>query len=149
MLRARLSERAPVVAWAQRSTSLAAGISSTRDNTIAQHVADLHAVRQALAMRYPEATRVVLAGHSWGVALTLAYLDQHGESGLAGLLLADGFDAYGDDAERSLARLAELADARADASVGSEADAWGEVVRFARGAAEEGAGCLRTPGGRA
>jgi pimeloyl-ACP methyl ester carboxylesterase len=128
---ANLTEEALVVTWAQRSTGLASGISRTRDNTIAQHVSDLHAVRQAVAMRYPGDRRLVLAGHSWGVSLTLAYLDRYGEAGLAGLVLTDGFDAFGDNAERSFARLAELASERADDTRGETAAEWREIEAFA------------------
>ncbi|MEN9784932.1 MAG: hypothetical protein RLZZ299_196 [Pseudomonadota bacterium] len=128
---ANLTEEALVVTWAQRSTGLASGISRTRDNTIAQHVADLHAVRQAMTSRYAGTRRLVLAGHSWGVSLTLAYLDTYGEADVAGLVLTDGFDAFGNNAERSFMRLAELASERADDTTGEDADFWREVEDFA------------------
>lgn len=140
---AQLIDTTLVAVWAQRSTGLSSGISSTRDNTIAQHVLDLDLVRRALALRLPDVERVVLAGHSWGVALSLAYLDRFGEAGLHGLVLSDGFDAYDDNADRSLQRLAELADAHAannEMAPGIAAgDSWQDVARFAREHAQRGA----------
>jgi pimeloyl-ACP methyl ester carboxylesterase len=92
-----------------------------------------------LTSRYPDVDRLVLAGHSWGVALTLAYLDEHGEAGVDGLVLTDGFDAYDDNAERSFVRLAELADAHAADAGNDEAASWRQVARFAREQADAGA----------
>jgi pimeloyl-ACP methyl ester carboxylesterase len=135
---ARLTNDALVAVWGQRSTTLASGLLTTRDNTIAQHVADLHAVRLALAERYPQARRLVLAGHSWGVALTLAYLGHHGEAGVAGLVLTDGFDAYDDNAERSFGRLAELAGAHIDDEA-DHGEYWRQTERFAREQMQSGA----------
>lgn len=135
-----LTDDLRVATWAQRSTNLAAGRNPTRDNTIAQHVDDLHAVRHAVLERAPDAERVVLAGHSWGVALTLAYLDVYGEAGLAGVVLSDGFFSYDDNAERSLARLAELANAQRAAAVDDEErERWRETARFAIAQHERGA----------
>lgn len=135
-----LTDDLRVATWAQRSTTLAAGRNPLRDNTIAQHVEDLHAVRNSVLERAPAIERVVLAGHSWGVALTLAYLDVHGEAGLAGVVLSDGFFSYDDNAERSFARLAELATAQsADAVADEERDRWRETARFASEQHERGA----------
>jgi pimeloyl-ACP methyl ester carboxylesterase len=77
--------------------------------------------------------------------LTLAYVDEHGEAGLDGLVLSDGFDAYDDNAERSVARLATLAAEAAqsvdedDAAEGDDAASWRAVERFARDEADAGA----------
>ncbi len=83
-----------------------------------------------------------MAGHSWGVALTLAYLDRFGEAGLHGLVLTDGFDAYDDNAERSFSRLAELALAHEEngeqaPGIGA-GDTWQDVANFAREQAQRG-----------
>ena len=122
-----------VASWAQRSTPLASGRSATERNTISQHIDDMHLVLGALKARYPQVRRVVLMGHSWGVSLTLGYLDRHGESGIDGVILAGGFDSFEPNARRSLARLAELSDARAQQSSSAADRARHERARdFAR-----------------
>ena len=72
--------------------------------TVARHVADLHALVQALA----DGQRVALVGESWGAMLALAYAGAHPEDVAAVVLVGCGtFDL------RSRAKLAETLALRA------------------------------------
>lgn len=67
-----LSRRRPVVLYDQRGTGRSEPYSPARPHSLADHVADLEALRADLG-----AEKVDFVGHSWGGYLGLAYAIQH------------------------------------------------------------------------
>ncbi|MGH7296974.1 MAG: alpha/beta fold hydrolase [Polyangiaceae bacterium] len=85
--------------WDQRGSGDSQGNASPRSLTLDQDVIDLGGVVQALHMRYPN-TRVFLMGHSWGGAVSGAYLGSPASAGeVAGWIDVDGL-AIGSETER-------------------------------------------------
>jgi proline iminopeptidase len=121
----RLEQDFGVAYWDQRAAGSSQGDAAPRTLTLAQAVEDLGGVVGALHLRHPSA-RIVLLGHSWGGAVTGAYLGAPGASpAVAGWIDVDGQATAADE---RLSRAWAMAQATDRVSAGTDPSHWSQAL---------------------
>ena len=128
-----ISERHLMAFYDQRGAGSSQGDVSPDELTVAQHVQDLDDVIALLRSEYPDVGSVFLLGHSWGGALTAAYLlEPSRAAGISGWIDVDGSTDFPRTIELSRAwamdeARAQIADGGPDAAEWREALLWYEA----------------------